>query len=317
VSIVKIRGSDFKDGFATVNRTFSASVSKRRLLKCAVNVGLQVYGGSASMPRNAVALSAYKALAMKCAVTFGGRELGLSREFIAMDASEKANISFWIGMAFAALAADECLGVNRLYHAASLRRSKLLTMASRRGRSLADFVGQDQQGRWHSIEAKARQDRVSAKVRQAWKKQAVGIARVGRASVATRSYSYTCVDSPYRVYLVDPDGPTQDGASPQPTEVLKTAIRRYYGTLAALLSEGDTRIINRGGHDVSVALVGYDTLDQEYMYLGMATDAFRTVANSELPARIEARDLSDTYIGSDGVVVVTSRSNDLDGQRNE
>ena len=71
------------------------------------------------------------------------RTSGLYRQ---METTEKAALSFRLGMAMAAIVGDQALGVRQLHH---------LHRPPRSGRR-ADLCGRDRAGLWHVIEAKSR-----------------------------------------------------------------------------------------------------------------------------------------------------------------
>jgi len=304
--------SSFGSTYGIVNGQHQVAVSKRRLLKFAANVGLQLVGVTKQKSQHTVALANYKALAMKCAVDFDGESLRLPVGYSRMDMSEKVNISFWTGMVFAAIVADDILGISCLVHAASFRRQGLLTVTEGSGRRLADFVGQDRAKKWHVIEAKARQRPASAKAQNAWKSQALTVSTVQGCKPATRSYVCTRVHSPYTVELVDPAESDTDRTNQMISFPGNAIIRGYYGALTDWLAVDDTSIrIRRGGADLRVKLAGYDTQEREFVFWGMTQSAAEAVARSEIPRSEVTTDISDTCIGSDGIVVTTSRDRAL------
>jgi hypothetical protein len=296
---LEIRVGGFIGAFAKLNRTRTVGVSKNRLRKFAITVGLPVHAVAAPSARHAMMFAAYKAQAIKCAVDFSKPTLGHHKEYTHLDPSEKANLSYWTGMTLAALTAEEVLGVPRLIHAAAFGRARLVN-ANVNSRSLADLIGADAVGHWHVVEAKARQSLPSDAVRDRWKGQATTIATVDGTTPATASYAFTWVDPTYRVELIDPPGGSASGVelTLQPNAVL----RGYYGPLLETL--GDVRPRDAAGLDVVAAVVAFDAVDREDVLVGMTASALERVRAGELPPPTQAREFENGYVGSDGIVVL-------------
>jgi hypothetical protein len=272
-------------------------------MKFAVSIGLPVLAAASRTSKHAVSLAMYKALAINCAIDFTLGSLGWPKEYERMDQTEKANISYWTGMTFASLLADECLSISRLVHAAAFSRLGLLT-ANPTSRRLADLVGQDKAGDWHVIESKARQAEASIAVRADWKAQANTVAMISGAVPVTHSYSFTHVGQIYSAELMDPPPDEQ----PPPVELRFESgalAKGYYGAILDWLSEGGTNI-ERGETQLVVKRAAFDPVDNEFVFLGLTDIAMKTITHNQFPPRRNAKDLTDTYIGSDGLAVVTS-----------
>lgn len=306
--------TNFTGKHGGLNGKRSLDVSKRRLMKFAATIGQPASAASSSHPRHAVALAAYKALAIKAAVEFGSAALGRRTGYESMDPSEKSNISFWIGMTFASLVADECLGVSRMVHVSALSRAGVARV-NPSSKRLADLIGQDSQGAWHVVESKARQQASSEADRNDWKSQALTIAAINGVAPTTRSYAFTRVGPIFTVTLNDPEPEEQQ---PNLTVELGPAaiVQSYYGPVTDFLSEeyvstGVVRSIERGGRSLTVRLAAYDSIDGEFVFVGMEPRAIAAVKGNELPPPVIPMESADTYLGADGIAIVTSTSAEL------
>ena len=139
--------SKFRSPYNLINGFHSVPVSRLSCMKHAVSFGAQFGFGVYQDPIPAFAFAIYKMLSVVTAVDFNNYALRRTPVFKDLDSTEKANISFWIGMTFCSLLADKFLNIPRLIHAASYKKLGLLTVKS--GRSLADFIGQDISNNWH------------------------------------------------------------------------------------------------------------------------------------------------------------------------
>jgi len=302
---------NFQGKYKGLNRTHPLRVSENRLLNVASTVGVPIMFAAARSSSQAIALGMYKAQAIRSAVDFNRRDLALPSEYRLMDPTEKANISFWTGMTFASLIADELLEVCWLWHASILRRLGHL-MGTSTSRRIADLVGIDRHGQWHAFEAKARQDAPSPRMRDNWKEQARTIKTMNGHSVATHSYAFTQVGDTYSVLVEDPppDGDRQSVGVEFDTPDMVTS---YYGPFVQWLLESPTQasIVERSRFRITAARAGYDPEFGRFIFLGMTADALASAANRILPEASQPADLEDCYVGSDGVVVLTSSAPNL------
>lgn len=289
--------------YTGLNRTHSIKVSKRSCMKFAASIGLPIFSVASRTAGHAVTLATYKKLAIKCAIDFTGGSLTRPSAYTKMEQSEKANISYWIGMVFSALIADELLGISQLIHVGTLKKKRLIRVDPT-SRSLADLVGQDSSGNWHVIEAKARQATPSNDDRVKWKTQATTIYTIDKQKPKTQSYALARIGSTYSAELVDP--PTSDEQLPVSIDLEENAmINGYYGPIAEWLSEQPLPA-EREGESLVMKMAGFDPADNEYIYLGLTETTQQSIKEHTLPERIKSLDLSDTYIGSDGIVIMTT-----------
>jgi hypothetical protein len=213
------------------------SPALRYQLGVAIELGVERFAASWA-PRNqpAGALAVNVADVVRAAVTVGGpvrgtawhrslRRAGIAGSVLAalagagrthplatttlyrqLETTEKSGVSFRLGMAFAALAAEHVLSVRLLEH---LNRSNaVLAQGSQRR---ADLFGMDGSGRWHVVEAKSRTYGFEQMDVDAAKQQALNVHAVrpnGNPLVpATRSASLAdLARTPIAMLLIDPVG---------------------------------------------------------------------------------------------------------------
>jgi hypothetical protein len=260
-----------------------------------------MFAASIGGPRLPVAFASYKALAAKSSIDFSKSELELANGYEELEATEKANLSYWTGMTIASILADFALGVPRLLHASSYAP---LVGRDPSSKSLADLIGQDARGDWHVIEAKARQT-VTERGRAAWKAQATTIASIGSRVPMTMSYSLARLRTPLRAELVDP---TEHNGERVNIELGDHGFRgAYYGPLREWSREGVP--VRRAGRELRLRIAAYDALEAEFMWVGLETRLLSTEAQDQ-PDRDEV-EVEDAFIGSDGVAIATSPEADI------
>lgn len=183
------------------------------LTQAAIHWACQSFGAPSygiDLGHEAVTMVSYRATALELCLSSGvptpqRREVG-----DAFDASETGNISYWLGMVAATLAADQILGVRYLMHTASLLKSKHLIRMQQSSKVLADLVGWDHRGKVHVIEAKGRKIKPRDKDRDHWRTQARTVKSLCGKAPTTQSYVVTWGRKRVISELVDPPEPEPD-----------------------------------------------------------------------------------------------------------
>lgn len=294
--LVQVR--DFASGPS--NETTGITISKRRFLKFAVSTGSPIYAATIGGSRLPVAFASYKALAAKSSIDFTRADLELAVGYRNLEPTEKANLSYWTGMTFASLLADHFLKIPRLLHASSYAG---LVRRDPSSKVLADLIGQDPTGGWHVLEAKARES-VRTKGRDAWKRQAMSIASINANSPVTQSYALARIGRVLRAELVDPSSDDTHGIELELSEA--EFLDTYYRPIRRWVSEG-TRI-TREGHEMRVRLAAFDAADSEFVWIGLAASRISQELEGQAGGDLE---FEDVYLGTDGIVVATSREQEL------
>ena len=309
----RVSSSSFSGLYARLNGTRTLPISRLGAIKFAYSIGLPALRRAMPTSAHAIAFANYKIMGMKCAIDFTGASLRVPAEYKLLDSTEKANISYWTGMIFSALVADQMLGVPRLIHASLIDRTSL-TRRNPLSRGLADLVGEDASGGWHVVEAKGRQRRPSSKTKALWKGQATTIIAINGNAPSTCSYCLALVGNPYSVYLVDP--PPDDDETHTSIEIdSHNLVSQYYSPLREWLADGVRNIV-REGIPLVVKQAAFDPLNDEFVFLGLRQDVLDMLdgaAQSDM-VRVAPHmgfDLADSYIGSDGIAVVTSQSQNI------
>lgn len=292
--------SSFNTPFSGLNGSKTANVSRLKCMKFATTVGVSHYTPTFGRTTTALALSAYRAMAIRCAIDFGYPQLRLRSEFRDLEGSEKSNISFWIGMTFAAITAADFLKVPRTIHA---QKKHGLVKQNPRSKRLADLVGKDASSRWHVVEAKAIRRTPTASDLAKWKTQATSIASINGAPVATHSYCCTRTLVSLRTTLVDPP-PSNDQTRNLRINDSDVGSGYYQPFLDFLRGTEPTSIGNRR---VRLRVVGVEPTSQEYLYLGLDENAALSAEGSNVPGELPEYDDDNLYIGTDGVAVYTSK----------
>ena len=152
--------SDFTGDFASNNGAKSIALTQEKVLHAAFTVGTPLLKKGTPGADHALAMAAYKGIAMMATMDFSRAALSCFPEYKKLDPSEKNNLSYWIGMVITALSAREFLKVDQLLHAACFHLNSI-TLTDIESKSLADLVGHDGDTHWHVLEAKGRQNKPS------------------------------------------------------------------------------------------------------------------------------------------------------------
>jgi len=224
---VTIEVSAFTGPYAGKNAPpTSYPIGLPELLNRAITVGGFVVGSAAhrTMRRGAIG-----ALVRSSVHVIGAPPaLSVTLLYERTESSEKAGITFRLGMAFAAIAASRILGVPALTHVGVLG-----------GGRRADLVGADALNQTHIVEAKARAHGFSTTEEAHAKAQATNTAANLLLTGTTAATASTCLtdlsNSPLAVKLTDPPGSEDEPRRLDRPELL----REYYSVVPELLSMKD------------------------------------------------------------------------------
>jgi len=302
---IEVNINSFGGIYSSLNGTKELNLSHRKCLKFATTVGLSSLRLAYSNSVVALAMAAYRAMAVKCCLDFSGSRVTVHADYLDLEASEKANISYWIGMTSAAVLADTYLNVPRLIHATQFRGTRF-KRANPASRSLADLLGRDANGGYHVIEAKGRRRVPTPNNRNDWKIQAQTIGMIDGAPPVTRSYCIALIDVMPHIEWNDPPEP--------PSSQVNLFGKKdsfgagYYKPFHEFLDSAVTHEINRGGRDLLVRAIGLDPQEEEYVFMGLDRSIVKPRTPREDYAAFEEIDSGDIYVGSDGVAIATGRS---------
>jgi hypothetical protein len=303
---LQVRVSGFSGALAGINGNQPQQISRAQWLLSSVSVGTPMLRASTPLPMHAAAFALYRAMAANVAVDFSGAYIARPGTYVALDPTEKANISFWTGMTVANLLADRLLSIPTLMHAASLKASGGLTVANPASKVLADLVGQDTGGGWHCLEAKARQSKFSAANRSHWKTQAQSITSVGGVGLSSRSYVAVRVGKTYSAELVDPPVHGTDVAIELDGQ--HGFLATYYRGINEFVEAGQDREFFNQVYRLKIA--GFDVHTGLYYFLGIDRRIF-DAPEQRSGLQIDAFEEGTFTLASNGMCLVASQQSTL------
>jgi len=284
-----------------LNATHQVNVSWFKFMKFAITVGQPIFRAAFPNTVWSVPLTIYKAFAVTCALEFNRRRIERTRLYKLLEQSEKANVSYWIGMAVAGISADYLLNVSRLLHAGAFKRAGYLNVIPDTNR-LADLIGEDENGNWHIIEAKARQYRPSADDKRKWKDQTTTILSIRGCTPVTRSYSLALIGDDLRAEMVDPEQ-IRERVRRRVDFEPGTINRGYYEPFREWLAE-EARLVTFGDHELKVRPVKFAGFNNLTIYIGMSRSADTRDGEREFTKLFQPIDTETGYVGADGISVL-------------
>jgi hypothetical protein len=276
------------------------SVSWLELIKFAVSCGAPIFAAAATPLQAPVALAAYKGIALTCALDVGSPQFAMAPGYRSLDATEKANVSYWTGMTVAALVAQRAFGITQVLHAAAYAG---ISRAFPSSRVLVDLVGEDTSGDWHVFEAKGRA-RTSALDLTRWKSQARSISTIDGKSPTTCSVCITNVGTEYSVDLVDPPIATQSISLEFSREAFA---RRYYDPVVAWLSP-QSLVVEDAERGIRARLAGFNPITSSFVWVGATLELLG--ASRRAGYRERGYQSGRLVVGTDGIVVLESTSSE-------
>ncbi len=239
-------------------------------------------------------------MAIRCVLDFGQPAIQRRDEYVQLESSEKINLSYWIGMTFAAIAAHEVLSVRRLTHA---QRQSGLKKVNQKSKSLADLVGRDTKKRWHVIEAKGRQTPPDVPDRQDWKTQARTVRSINGTNVSTRSYCVGLIGVPCEIELVDPPSKMPNS---QELKIDEYELGDgYYKPYREFVGR-QHQLVKRAGRSFLVRVIAHDPISGDYIYVGLE-ESFMVSGQQDI---VDVEEFEDQlfYAGTDGIVIAAGKN---------
>jgi hypothetical protein len=299
--------SGFKNQYSIINGSVSRRMTALQCIKYAISSGTETYSRAFGRSATALWLTIHKAIAVRCALDFSSPLVTLTPNYPDLEASEKSNMAYWIGMTFTAAAASAVLGIPRTGHA-SLAGARVRRI-NPRCKSLADLIGRDVFGDWHVLEAKGRQTFPSPTVQRYYKDQAGTIGSIDGQPVATYSYCIGLMTFPCQIILTDPEPDFSDTPPIDLSITHRQFISDYYTPVAEFLeSDAERRVIL--DRSFRLRRAAFDPVERRIISVGLDegyVDAFRKRGIAEVIESefvVPVIDDERVYCGSDGIVVV-------------
>lgn len=266
----------------------------------------------------------WRAAVVRSSLAIGGPGKNSNRfvpnpAFVAMDASEKAVVTYVLGMSLAKLTAEERCQVPWLMHLGVYAGTSPYPMSLHAvyepGRSRPDLVGRTLDGRWAVFEAKGRTATPTEDVLVRAKNQTRQLSTINQstpswrlAAVASLGGSHLSLD------LVDPTDAAPEAVALELNE--DAFVADYYSAFVRLLRDGSVGFLPNGKRyratqlsslDASVGLQAdvFDAIAESETLDGLSKTIAELLGHSTPRARsIEARP-EPTYdrVGSDGIIV--------------
>ena len=306
---VKVTCNGFKGGYDQVNGVRWMNVSQLDFLRASLTLGFQRFGDFARAGFRSWQHRLGLGLTGMAYLQNQDGDLCLSDGYQQLDGSEKSAMSYWQGMVFAKLAANEVLGIRWLAHVDRMRDQGLIQISGDT-KERGDMVGRDVGGAWHVIEAKGRSNPFSTKMITQAKQQAALVKSINGSTPATTS---ACVSSvwtlPIEVLLDDPPSLGETKWDFKEEDFWSY----YYGNLASYVREAPKLRRPRGFPDYTFASLGPAMGD---LPLRLRFDPARPILGIGLPDMIleEPRNApkllerwkpdEEGYSTSDGVALV-------------
>jgi hypothetical protein len=310
---VEVVARNFSGSFASKNGMNPMRVSFRAFLRASLTLGFQS-GSDFRMGnwrdwrfafyRLCLANSSWYLLEKRSG------NLCLSGGHRRFDSSEKAIMSYWHGMVFAKLIAEDRLKIPWLAHVDDmLKNGALTTTATTKKRG--DLVGRAKTGDWHVIEAKGRTRPFKNKLINDAKAQAAYVTTVGSGCIPQTNSA--CISSlwrnPIRIIL---DDPPSEGGDQNVTWKFDDAAfwNYYYGNLAAYIrtfgSEG--KVDGLSGYRTAPLTPQFfipfaPRLWVEDLRIGLPEKIVESALAAPRALQEQTREPAD-YIASDGIALI-------------
>ena len=231
-----------------------------------------------------------------------------------LDPSEKSAISYFLGLSFAKLAAEQLLGIPWLVHLDCLSDLSIDLRNSCR----PDLVGVDYQGRWGVFEAKGRTNNLEKTLIQKAKKQTQMVRKINGSDpwVRVASISYFLYHN-LKLHLEDPDEIHSDAIDFEIPGGEDQFLKYYYQPFISLIENSQSSQEEVAGRTINVVeLVEIDLavgLDAQVQEILTSVDSIRPRLSNHLEGITQRRSGNDDavllvedtapFLGPDGILV--------------
>ncbi|MDD4255317.1 MAG: hypothetical protein PHP59_08075 [Methanofollis sp.] len=307
------------------NNVDHLNCSESALLWAALTVGAPSPVAFTQNILDTPAFALQKWFAILSVVDFQNNEIKLRDSYHTLDPSEKGVLSYWTGMTFAKLAADQVLRAPWMAHARLMKVSGALQVTPSNTKSLPDLVGYGDdpvlgEG-WHVIEAKGLQRTAWSSLRQQYKNQIGVVESVHGETKITKNYCITYLRSSFSVDLHDPEDVAKESIKIDvtPRGIQKFYYKPFYEFFKDSAKDSDTSKTKKFLYKKILC----DPSCKKCCCIGIAKDVFEQVREWELGEDTKSDnrtnllkniDVSkmkndeffregDIYIGSDGIFV--------------
>jgi hypothetical protein len=232
--------------------------------------------------------------------------LKLAEDFVDLDRTEKAGVSFWVGSAITFLVAQQKLGVTWLAHVDQLLTRGILRRVGNT-RITPDFSGFGHGNAWHVLESKGRSSGYDSTVVEGAKAQASKVEDINGSPPQTSSACVVSLNTAGTTVLLSDPEPSREGQrwSIEPESFLQF----YYSGIRYLLASRRTETVELDGRKYrSTVLQDPDFCDpfsssarSPKLRIGLLESIF--FARTNLAQRLTEGLVPGEGIGPDGIAV--------------
>jgi len=305
MSVISLQMSGFGGIYSALNSSTMLSINRWDAVRAIVTVGAErdsdlIAHGSSSIFKHAA-----MSFIIMSVLDFDATSLTTNSLFDSLDPTEKGNLSYWLGMAFAKLACESRLHVPWLAHADPLIRSGRATLAG--GNARADLIGRDLNGKWHVVEAKCRSSTVEPDLLERAKNQAINITQVAGQDPDTHCASLVRLfDRPISCQFVDPK---KRGRRTRIEFGEDDFFSQYYHPFVEFFERNRSVERTIGGDLYQIAPLIRSGTEKMDVYLGVMTEILKKPIDAPRVIGRTAGRQSDSSaamqsVGPDGVIVV-------------
>ena len=203
---IKLITKRFRGAYKSLNKTEMLTITRRAFLRASLTLGFQRFGDFWHSGWRSWTHRLGTGLSGLAYLESSSANLHLSPDYGRLDGSEKSAMSYWQGMIFAKLVAEQKLSVRWLAHVDDMRSKGLLTTTASTNER-GDFVGHTLAGDWHVVEAKGRSTHLEKGLVKKAKRQAALVKTINGVAPHTHSACVSCLwKNPIVVLFDDPPG---------------------------------------------------------------------------------------------------------------
>ena len=307
---MRVNCKKFQDDYAHLNNELhDIQFSWPQLRHAVVTMGSPSLRAALPSTPHAFAFALHKIFALESVIDINQHgALQLPPRYEDLDQSEKAVLSYWLGMCVTKVVAAEILDVPWPVHLRHLMKAIRILM---KDKQFPDYVGIDSRDNWHVIEAKCFQTEPYKKHRERWEKQVDSVDMISDQLPHTRSYCLTTLKPSVSIELTDPEDEVKKRKFNLPIKPEQLQ-KFYYQPYLDLFSDDLLQMDNIESKGMLYKSIGFDSLNRTKYSITIERKILESVLKNDLVKKTKPILQGDWYLGSDGIGLKKEEATEVD-----
>jgi len=198
----EVSNFNLRDYPKLINQCRELNVSWADLIHASIMVGKSAYAEVVRYGLSSKFEMLFKIAMLKANLIEENGGYVKSKLYLSLDPTEKAAISYYLGMTMSYVVANKLLGIKRLVHLDNMRKAKRICFS---GPMRPDLIGEDNTDEWVVVEAKGRTNTYSQTAQNKAKQQSLSITSINGKKPKVHTACQTYFGKNMKIKFEDPE----------------------------------------------------------------------------------------------------------------